>query len=138
MFKNVNCEIVSNNDFRLNNALTTTIKTLNNEYLILISEKVYDGANELNIGGYRMHIMHEICHVILFKIGFKPNLEKVYKNKKLKAYESIEWQAKALAGEILIPYSATIDMTLDEIVKECKVSKEAALFRINCYNKKIQ
>lgn len=48
----------------------------------------------------------------------------------MKPYESIEWQAKALAGEVLIPYEATINLTFKEIVTKCKVSDDAALKRL--------
>ena len=78
-----------------------------------------------------MHIMHEICHVILFMLGYLPFFDRAYKNNELKPYESIEWQAKALAGEVLNPYEKTRGMTLEQIMKRCKVSKDAAQKRID-------
>lgn len=74
--------------------------------------------------------MHEISHVILFMLDFLPHIDVAYGNRDLKPYESVEWQAKALAGEILIPYEATKGMDYKSIKNRCKVSKDAALNRI--------
>ena len=103
----------------------------NGQFVIKIREDVYEGAYYYDIGGYRMHIMHEICHALLFMLGYSPKFDRAFKNESLNPYESIEWQAKALAGEILIPYGKTKGLSVDEIMDLCKVSRDAAIFRIN-------
>ncbi len=101
-FDDVTVEIVENGDYRVR-GIPATIQEGNGEYTIIIKESVYDAAYNNN-GGCRMHIMHEISHYLLFRLGFKPYHDRAYKNYELRPYESIEWHAKALAGEILIPY----------------------------------
>ena len=64
-------------------------------YTIEVKSSIYDGAAE-GIGGYRAHILHEICHAILCLLGFTPILDRAFKNNELKPFESMEWQAKAL------------------------------------------
>ena len=41
--------------------------------------------------------------------------------KTIPPYRSVEWQAKALCGEITIPYEATIGMTAKEIMAKYNV-----------------
>ena len=129
-FSNVMVEIVLDDDPDLQDVPATTIPDMKGNYCIKIKETVYDDAYHKKNGGYRNHIMHEISHVILFMLGFLPHFDVAYGNKDLKPYESIEWQAKALAGEILIPYEATKEMDYKTIKKRCKVSRDAALNRV--------
>ena len=104
-------------------------------YTIEVKASVYDGAAE-GIGGYRAHILHEICHVILCLLGFTPILDRTYKNNELKPYESMEWQAKALCGEILMPYEETEGLSVKKIRHYCQVSRESAELRYNNYRKR--
>jgi Zn-dependent peptidase ImmA (M78 family) len=97
-------------------------------YHIKIKESVYEGACE-GIGGYRMHIMHEIAHAFLCLLGFTPILDRQFKNNALKPYESMEWQAKALAGEILMENELTKGMSAEELINKCGVSLEGAVNR---------
>lgn len=131
LFDNVTTEIVFDDDPDLNGAPGTIIPDMKGNYHIKIKQSVYDGAYHDKTGGYRNHIMHEISHYILFELGYLPQFNRVYKNNELKCYESVEWQAKALAGEILIPYETTIGMSERNIIKKCKVSEEAARKRIS-------
>lgn len=131
MFSNISTEIVLDDSPELGNAPSTIISDRKGNYVIKIKESVYEGAYYKKIGGYRNHIMHEICHYILFMLGYTPHFDKVYKNFVLKDYESVEWQAKALAGEVLIPYENTIGLTEEEIMKKCKVSNDAAKKRVS-------
>lgn len=133
-FSSVTTEIVLDDDPELNDVPATTVPDMNGNYCIKIKESIYEGAYYKKIGGYRNHIMHEICHVILFIIGFTPYFDRTYKNNELKPFESIEWQAKALAGEVLIPYEKTINMSEKQIMHRCKVSKEAAKMRLKLKN----
>lgn len=45
------------------------------------------------------------------------------KNREIKPYESMEWQAKALAGEIMMPYEDTANMSVKDIMNIYGVSK---------------
>lgn len=125
LFNDVSVEIVDDNDDELKDVPCTTTLDELNKYVIKIKESVYEGAYHKK-GGYRMHIMHEICHYLLFTIGFKPYFDRTYRNNELNPYESIEWQAKALAGEILIPFFETKGLSESQIRRKCKVSKDAA------------
>lgn len=104
------------------------------EYIINIKESVYNAAVK-NDGASRMHIAHEISHVILFLYGQKPITYKKFKNKELRPCVSVEWQAKALAGELFIPYEKVKDKTIKEITQLCKVSKDAASFVLSLNQK---
>lgn len=91
---------------------------------IRIKESVYNGACNGN-GRDRMTIAHELGHYFtLCLCGFK--LKRNFSSKKIKSYNDPEWQAKCFAGELLIPAHLMKNCSLDEIVKECKVSYEAA------------
>lgn len=109
------------------------IPDYNGRYLIEIKNSVYEGALK-NVGGYRAHILHEMCHAFLCLLGFTPILECSFKNNDLKPYESMEWQAKALCGEIMMPYEETKNLTVDQIMKKCKVSKDSAILRFFDYD----
>ncbi|MGL4948812.1 MAG: ImmA/IrrE family metallo-endopeptidase [Anaeroplasmataceae bacterium] len=130
IFDNVTTEISLEDDPELSDIPSAIIPDSNGNYHIKIKESVYEGAHFDKVGGYRNHIMHEICHYFLFKFGYEPFMDTVYKNYELRAYESIEWQAKALAGEVLIPFELTKDLTQEQIEEKCKVSSEAAKIRI--------
>ncbi len=94
---------------------------------IRIKEYVYEGARAGN-GRDRMTIAHEFSHyVTLCLCGYR--LSRTVGSGKTKAYEDPEWQAKCLAGELLIPYDKTIRMSPSEISEKCGVSHEAAVYR---------
>lgn len=103
-------------------------------YTIEVKSSIYDGAAE-GIGGYRAHILHEICHAILCLLGFTPILDRAFKNNELKPFESMEWQAKALCGEILMPYEETEGLYVRQIRHLCQVSRESAELCYNNYRK---
>jgi len=109
--------------------LGSCIPDYQGNYLIKIKESVYEGAFA-RIGGYRMHIMHEIAHAFLCLLGFTPILDRQFKNNSLKPFESMEWQAKALAGEVLMDYELTKGMSALELIFRCDVSEESAFNRI--------
>lgn len=94
----------------------------NENFIIEIKQSVYEGAYR-NIGWCRGVICHEICHVFLYKIGFTPIWERNFNNNELPAYCSVEWQAKALCGEVMMPYEQTRNMTQNEIMETYGVSR---------------
>jgi len=130
LFPMVTTEIVPDDEPDMNDIPATIIPNMKGNYHIKIKEYVYDGAFLKKTGGYRSHIMHEMAHAILFLFGFDPHLDRTYKNNELLPYESIEWQAKALTGEVLMPYESTKGMTAEQIQKLCKVSKASAEARV--------
>ncbi len=98
-------------------------------FTIEIKETVYDGAYEKQIGAYLGFICHEICHVFLFEIGFTPIFERSFEDNELPAYCSVEWQAKALCAEVMIPFFESKGMEEEEIVRKYHVSKAFAQVR---------
>lgn len=56
-------------------------------------------------------------------------MERSFNNNELPAYVSVEWQAKALCGEVMMPYEATKNMSTEEIVNKYGVSKSSAQYR---------
>jgi hypothetical protein len=100
-------------------------------FTIEIRQSVYDGAYEKQVGAFLGFICHEICHVFLFKIGFTPIYERSFKSDELPPYCSVEWQAKALCGEVMIPYNESIDMSVNEICRNYHCSRAFAEVRYN-------
>ena len=91
-------------------------------YHIVVREKVYDGAYH-GIGGYSAHVLHEMCHAILCLLGFTPILDRTFENYEIEpCYLSMEWQAKALTQEIMVPYEETKGMSKKKIKHLCQVS----------------
>lgn len=107
----------------------------NGGYIIKIKESVYDGAYDLNNpnrGSLLGFICHEICHVFLFHLGYTP-IKRT--EEKVEAFKNVEWQAKALCGEVCIPYEESEEMTKKEIVKNYVVSKASADMRVKLKKK---
>lgn len=101
------------------------------DFTIEIKESIYQGAYKKSIGAYRGHICHEMAHVFLYKMGFTLIFNRQFKNREIKPYESMEWQAKALAGEIMMPYEDTANMSVKDIMNIYGVSKGFAKTRQN-------
>lgn len=125
-------EIISDNDLPDERHAYYDIE--NNQ--IAVKESVYDGACAGN-GRDRMTLMHEMCHVLLIKV----NGIKLYRTHRsslappILAYKDPEWQAKCLAGEIMIPYNLVSDLSAAQIVKRCGVSLAAAKYQLNIRKK---
>ncbi len=91
---------------------------------IMIREDVYAGAVADN-GRDRMTIAHEVGHLFLHDNN-SISLCSLKKGKKLKPYEDPEWHANCFGGELLASSYLIRDMSVDEVVKYCCVSKTAA------------
>lgn len=128
VFKGSNYLIVEDDDLPANVPARCYSDDLGN-FTIEIKVSVYKGAFEKKIGAYLGFICHEICHIFLFKIGFTPIVERSFGNNEIRPFESVEWQAKALCGEVMMPYAATACMTCEEIMEKYHVSKSSALYR---------
>lgn len=122
-FEDVRYVIVYNNELPGN--VPAQCEKTDDGYLIQIKDSVYKGAHKKKTGGHRMHIMHEIMHPFADKLGFKPIFSRQL-TKEIPAYKSLEWVVMALAGEVMMPYEATKNMTEIDIMKKYGVSKRAA------------
>lgn len=124
----ITTEVIEDNDLSVitdPDVPSACIPDLKGNYHIIVRQKVYDGAAR-GVGGYRDHITHEMAHAVLCLLGFTPVFERTFENNELKPWISMEWQAKALAGEILIPYENTKGMSSKMIRFLCQVSKDCA------------
>jgi len=127
-FRGFSFEIKPKSYFAPNIHAETDIK----HKVILIREDVYIGAIN-GIGRDRMTIIHEIAHYILLIV----NGIKLYRNfseEKPKAFCDPEWQAKALAGELLCPFHLIGGMATQQIAEACGVSDEAAGYHFKLRN----
>ena len=128
-FTQITCAVLDDAEME-NGVPARCTPDMNGHYLIEVKNSVYEGA-VAGKGGYRAHILHEICHAILCLFGFTPILHCAYKNKELQPYESMEWQAKALCGEVMIPYEKCKNYSLDKIISKTQSSTEQARYFIN-------
>lgn len=111
----------------------TMARCVSNElggFTIEIKDSVYKGAYEENVGAFLGFICHEICHIFLFNIGFTPVFERAFSERELPAYESVEWQAKALCAEVMVPFEESKGLSMQEIVDKYNVSKGFAKSRV--------
>lgn len=98
------------------------------EKKIRVKEFVYDGACAGN-GRDLMTILHEIAHFLLLSVmGVK-----FYRtfDRKVQPYNDPEWQAKCLAGELMMPVNEIRGMTPKEVSKKYKVSLPAAQYQLS-------
>ena len=128
VFYDVNYEVVEEKD--LPRGVPANCIMTDEGFVIQIADYVYEGADERNIGGYRMHIMHEILHPYVYKLGFKPIYSRSVGNKKIPAYKSVEWIVKAMAGEVMMPYEETSGLNERELMFKYGVSIDAARQRM--------
>ena len=99
-----------------------------NNKIAYIRDFIYENAQN-NDGFSRMAIIHEISHHIVCKIS--PIIEKYEETHLIDACYDAEWQAKCLAGEILVPYDLTLSMSVGEIREKCSVTLVAACYQYN-------
>lgn len=121
VFKGTTIEIVDDSELPKNWKAACTIED-GDSFTIKIKESVYNSAYTKKDGASLGFILHEICHVFLFLMGFKPILARSFSNNIIPAYCSVEWQAKALCGEVMMPYEETKDLTEEEICRNYNVS----------------
>ena len=126
-FEDVRYEVVYNNQLPGN--VPAQCIPVEDGYLIQIKESVYIGASERTVGGHRMHIIHEIMHPFLDKLGYKPIYTRRLTND-VPCYRRLEWAVMAIAGEVMMPYEFTENMTEKEIMKVYGVSQAAARKRL--------
>ena len=126
IWPNFSYEIVENHELPRSVHADTDIITGH----IRIKQAIYDGACDGN-GRDRMTIAHEVCHFItLCILGFR-----VQRNfgKPLRPCEDPEWQAKCMAGELMINRRLTKNMKPHEIAEACGVSLDAAGYQYKVF-----
>lgn len=89
---------------------------------ILIRDSVYEGAYRGN-GRDRFTIAHEIGHFFLHR---DESISFARADVSIPTYKKPEWQANTFAGELLVPVSLIKELSVDEIARECKVSRQVA------------
>lgn len=100
-----------------------------NDNSIAIKESVYNGAIS-GCGRDRMTIMHELAHALIVKhCGVR--LNRSFGNERVPAFQDPEWQAKCLAGEIMVPAHLVADMDVFDVAESCGVSLSAAEYQLS-------
>ena len=72
----------------------------------------------------------------IFGIGFTPVSTRAFGDTEIEPFKSVEWQAKALCGELTIPYEATIGMNVQAIMEKYPVTEASAKYRVTQDKKK--
>ncbi|MEA4914771.1 MAG: ImmA/IrrE family metallo-endopeptidase [Christensenella sp.] len=101
------------------------------ENCIRVRNSVYEGACN-NCGRDRMTIVHELAHVFLLRVS-SVQFSRCFDEKTMPTYCDPEWQAKCLAGELMMPYYLVGTQTAAEIAENCGVSWQAAEFQKSKY-----
>lgn len=127
LFEGFSYEIVQKHELPKNRHADTDVVNR----IIRIREDIYEKACN-DDGQARMTVMHEIAHYILLVVhGVK--FARAFADEPVKTYEDPEWQAKALAAEIMCDYHLVQHMTSIRIKDECGVSWSAAkMIFTNC------
>lgn len=113
-FEVVREEELDHGDFATTDVISKTIK---------IRRDIYDKACEGDPFS-RMVIVHEFAHFITINVyGFE--LAMNTGKRSLAAYEDPEWQAKCLAGELMMPYNKIQGLSIEEISEKCGVTIQA-------------
>ncbi|MBR1937848.1 MAG: ImmA/IrrE family metallo-endopeptidase [Spirochaetales bacterium] len=96
--------------------------------VIQIREDVYEGACKGN-GRDRMTIVHEFAHfIMLCYLGFK--LSRAFGNT-VETYRDPEWQAKCLAGELMMDSRVIAGMDVYTVSEKYGVSEDAARMQLS-------
>ncbi|WP_419020051.1 ImmA/IrrE family metallo-endopeptidase [Intestinimonas butyriciproducens] len=99
-----------------------------NDDCIYIKESIYVGACNGN-GRDRMTIVHECAHVLLIRHSHL-TLARSFDDD-IPIYCDPEWQAKCLAGELMVPADRVQGISASDVSARCGVSKEAARYQLN-------
>ena len=94
-----------------------------------IRSDVYEGAVKGNPRD-RFTLCHELGHYLLHQPGCVS-----YARGKVPAYQDPEWQANTFAAELMAPRDLVANMSIERIMKECGMSKQAATIQYNVIHK---
>lgn len=119
-FEIVEADELEENEHAVTDIITKTIK---------IRSDVYEGACN-GVGRDRMTIAHEFAHFITLCVcGFR--LARSFGDAYIPPYRDPEWQAKCLAGELMIDSDLVKGMSSSEVSEKCGVSFDAADFQLS-------
>lgn len=119
-FEVVEADELEENEHAVTDIITKTIK---------IRSDVYEGACN-GVGCDRMTIAHEFAHFITLCVcGFR--LARSFGDVDIPPYRDPEWQAKCLAGELMIDSDLVKGMSSSEVSEKCGVSFDAADFQLS-------
>ena len=125
LFEGFYYEVVPEDEFSSNKHADTDVANR----CIRIREDIYYRAVEGH-GRDRMTVMHEIAHYILLVVcGVK--FDRAFGDEPVVAYRNPEWQAKALAGEVMCPANLIGTLTAAQVAHKCGVSLDAAKFNLS-------
>jgi len=96
---------------------------------IRIKNSVYTKACN-GSGQDRMTITHEISHFLIITHSGVV-LNRIYNNATIPTYCDPEWQAKCLAGELMIPAHLVKGMSAKDVSLCCGVSEPAASYQLS-------
>lgn len=129
IFPDFSYDIVPDDELPINRHADTDIRTGH----IRIKETVYLRACK-GEGRDRMTITHEMSHYFtLYFCEFK--LERNFNHRQIPAYRDPEWQAKCLAGELMVPFDLAKGMCPELIASQCGVSLDAARVQYKTFRK---
>ena len=94
-----------------------------------IRRDVYERAVK-GIPRDRFTLCHELGHYLLHQPQFMS-----YARGEIPRYRQPEWQANTFAGELMAPYELVKNMTVEEIMENCGMSRQAATIQYNEYHK---
>lgn len=103
--------------------------TNTNKNTLYIREDVYIRAYN-GVARDRFTLCHELGHFLLHtpdRVSFARG--------EIPIYRDPEWQANTFAGELMAPYRLTHNMSVDEIVEQCGMSRKAAEIQYNSFRK---
>lgn len=129
IFKGTVCRVIEDRELPYNIPARCYPDEAGN-FTVEIKNSIYLGAYKQGIGAYRGFICHELCHVFLYKIGFTPIFNVQFGNNEIAPYCSVEWQTKALCGEVMMPYEESKGLSKTEIMEKYGVSKGFAEKRL--------
>lgn len=78
----------------------------------------------------RFTLCHELGHYLLHQ----PECVS-YARGEVPRYRNPEWQANTFAGELMAPYNIVKDMSIEEIMENCGMSRQAASIQYSEYHK---
>lgn len=90
-----------------------------------IRRDVYEGARNGNPRD-RFTLCHELGHYLLHR----PEVMS-YARGDVPRFKNPEWQANTFAGELMAPYELIKNMSIEEIMEECGMSRQAATIQYN-------
>lgn len=103
-----------------------SMNTISN--VMRIREDVYNRAVQGNPRD-RFTLCHELGHYLLHQP------ERIsYARGEVPAYMNPEWQANTFAAELMAPFSLIKDMSIEEIMEKCGISRQAATIQYNTYH----